>query len=91
MVMRPAVCSITPLQGTFVCKTPGSLWISTGCIDATSKTSPSIPFAEAGREVAGAVWAEAAIEPATANSTAAEISLELMLKSTFSVRSALAC
>jgi hypothetical protein len=45
----------------------------------TSKNSRSIPFADAGRDVSGAVWAEAAIEPARANSAAAEISLELIM------------
>jgi hypothetical protein len=55
-------------------------------MDVTSKNSRSIPFAEAARDVVGAVWAEAAIELARANSTAAEISLELIMFNTCATR-----
>jgi hypothetical protein len=55
-------------------------------MDVTSKNSRSIPSATAGRDVVGAVWAEAAIELARANSTAAEISLELIMLNTCATR-----
>jgi len=55
-------------------------------MDVTSKNSRSIPFVEAARDVVGAFWAEAAIEPARANSAAAEISLELIMFNTCATR-----
>jgi len=55
-------------------------------MDVTSKNSRSIPFVEAARDVVGAVWAEAEIEPARANSTVAEISLELIIFNTCATR-----
>jgi hypothetical protein len=55
-------------------------------MDVTSKNSRSIPLAEAGRDVAGAIWAEAAIEPARTNNAAAEISLQLIMFNTCATR-----
>src|SRR6187549_1000111 len=72
MVMRPEVSSNPPLHGTIVCNPPGSFGGSTGRIDATSKASRSITFDEAEGD-AWVVWAETAIELASADSAAAEI------------------
>jgi len=55
-------------------------------MDVTSKNSRSIPFVEAARDVVGAVWAEAAIEPARANSTGAEIIVQLIMFNTCATR-----
>jgi hypothetical protein len=51
-------------------------------MDVTSKKSLSPSFVETERDVVGVVWADAAIEPARANSTAAEMSVQLIMFNT---------